>query len=105
MPLLILITFLGVFFAGNEVINSEEYYGYRHLREKRVRNYRQIPVGYSAADIASNRLLVTEYFNCGNDSEMQKSICLVSMIILGVVTPLTLFPVMLQKLLYPNLFK
>ena len=66
------------FFAGNEVINSENTtdtatYVKATVRDMKrylkARNYRQIPVGYSAADIASNRLLVAEYFNCGNDSD------------------------------------
>ena len=29
---------------------------------------RQIPVGYSAADISSNRVLLAEYLNCGTDA-------------------------------------
>lgn len=30
---------------------------------------RQIPVGYSAADIVQNRVLLAEYLNCGDESE------------------------------------
>jgi Glucanosyltransferase len=30
---------------------------------------RQIPVGYSAADIVQNRFLLAEYLNCGESSE------------------------------------
>ena len=30
---------------------------------------RQIPVGYSAADIVQNRVLLAEYLNCGDSSE------------------------------------
>ena len=30
---------------------------------------RQIPVGYSAADIVQNRFLLAEYLNCGDSSE------------------------------------
>jgi hypothetical protein len=33
------------------------------------RGYRQIPVGYSAADVDSNRLEMAEYMNCGTDDE------------------------------------
>jgi hypothetical protein len=33
------------------------------------RGYRQIPVGYSAADVNSNRLEMAEYMNCGSDDE------------------------------------
>lgn len=33
------------------------------------RGYRQIPVGYSAADVAENRLEMAEYMNCGTDDE------------------------------------
>jgi len=32
------------------------------------RGYRSIPVGYSAADVDSNRLEMAEYMNCGPDS-------------------------------------
>jgi len=31
--------------------------------------YRQIPVGYSAADVNSNRLEMAQYMNCGTDDE------------------------------------
>lgn len=66
------------FFAGNEVINSENTtdtatYVKAVVRDMKkylkARNYRQIPVGYSAADIVSNRLLVAEYLNCGDDAD------------------------------------
>lgn len=30
---------------------------------------RTIPVGYSAADVSSNRLPLAEYLNCGADTE------------------------------------
>jgi 1,3-beta-glucanosyltransferase GAS5 len=30
---------------------------------------RQIPVGYSAADIVQNRFLLAEYLNCGDPSD------------------------------------
>ncbi|KAG0673720.1 1,3-beta-glucanosyltransferase [Kluyveromyces marxianus] len=66
------------FFAGNEVINSENttntaVYVKATVRDIKkyltARNYRQIPVGYSAADVSSNRLLAAEYFNCGDDAD------------------------------------
>lgn len=57
------------FFAGNEVINmvnntATATYVKAVVRDMKkylkARNYRQIPVGYSAADIASNRQLTAE---------------------------------------------
>ncbi|GLB07114.1 beta-glucanosyltransferase [Aspergillus tubingensis] len=66
------------FFSGNEVINdgpSSKAAPYvkavtRDLRQYiRSRNYREIPVGYSAADIDTNRLQMAEYMNCGTDDE------------------------------------
>jgi len=66
------------FFAGNEVINSKDTtssatYVKATVRDMKKylksRNYRQIPVGYSAADVESNRLLAAEYFNCGDDED------------------------------------
>ncbi|KAK3178698.1 beta-glucanosyltransferase [Lepraria neglecta] len=67
-----------LFFSGNEVINSvptsnaapyvkavtrdlKQYIGNR--------KYRQIPVGYSAADIDDNRVETAHYMNCGTDDE------------------------------------
>lgn len=35
----------------------------------KARKYRQIPVGYSAADIVANRQLAAEYFNCGDEAD------------------------------------
>jgi hypothetical protein len=64
------------FFAGNEVIDSVNNtdtatYVKAVVRDMKnyikARDYRQIPVGYSAADVTSNRLLAAEYFNCGDD--------------------------------------
>ncbi|GFF32749.1 1,3-beta-glucanosyltransferase gel1 [Aspergillus udagawae] len=66
------------FFSGNEVINdgpSSSAAPYvkavtRDLRQYiRSRNYRSIPVGYSAADIDTNRLQMAQYMNCGSDDE------------------------------------
>ncbi|KAL8924679.1 MAG: hypothetical protein Q9172_002581 [Xanthocarpia lactea] len=67
-----------LFFSGNELINNiptsntapyvkavtrdiKQYIGNR--------NYRKIPVGYSAADIDDNRLETAHYMNCGTDDE------------------------------------
>ena len=66
------------FFSGNEVINDPETSAAapyvkavtRDLRQYiRNRGYRTIPVGYSAADVAENRLEMAEYMNCGTDDE------------------------------------
>ncbi|SCW03448.1 LAFE_0G10660g1_1 [Lachancea fermentati] len=66
------------FFAGNEVINSVNTtntatYVKAVVRDMKkyikARGYRQIPVGYSAADVSSNRQLAAEYFNCGSDDD------------------------------------
>ncbi|KAL2868130.1 1,3-beta-glucanosyltransferase gel1 [Aspergillus lucknowensis] len=66
------------FFSGNEVINdgpSSVTAPYvkavtRDLRNYiRARNYREVPVGYSAADVDTNRREMAEYMNCGTDEE------------------------------------
>ncbi|SCU84261.1 LAFA_0D09032g1_1 [Lachancea sp. 'fantastica'] len=66
------------FFAGNEVINDETNtdtatYVKAVVRDMkkymRARKYRQIPVGYSAADVTENVLLAAHYFNCGDDDD------------------------------------
>jgi len=81
------------FFSGNEVINDVNNTGvwsYLSLpcsdfglqastwvkattRDMKAymakQSNRQIPVGYSAADIVQNRLLLAEYLNCGDSSE------------------------------------
>lgn len=66
------------FFSGNEVINDPETSAAapyvkavtRDMRQYiRNRSYRTIPVGYSAADVAENRLEMAEYMNCGTDDE------------------------------------
>lgn len=66
------------FFSGNEVINDDTTtdcapYVKAVTRDMRQyigsRGYRQIPVGYSAADVDSNRLEMAEYMNCGSDDE------------------------------------
>ncbi|KAJ5925536.1 1-3-beta-glucanosyltransferase [Penicillium verhagenii] len=65
------------FFSGNEVINDTNTTALaapyvkavtRDIRAYlRARKLRQVPVGYSAADIAENRLELAEYMNCGPD--------------------------------------
>jgi len=66
------------FFSGNEVVNDPESSAAapyvkavtRDIRQYiRSRGYRTIPVGYSAADVAENRLEMAEYMNCGTDDE------------------------------------
>jgi len=66
------------FFSGNEVINDDTTtsaapYVKAVTRDMRQyigdRGYRQIPVGYSAADVDSNRLEMAQYMNCGTDDE------------------------------------
>lgn len=66
------------FFAANEVINDEKTtntakYVKAVVRDMKkyikARKYRQIPVGYSAADIESNRKEQIEYFTCGSDED------------------------------------
>jgi hypothetical protein len=66
------------FFSGNEVINDHESLDAapyvkavtRDMRKYiRSRGYRQIPVGYSAADIDYNRLEMAQYMNCGPPDE------------------------------------
>jgi len=66
------------FFSGNEVINDDTTtsaapYVKAVTRDMRQyigsRGYRAIPVGYSAADVDSNRLEMAEYMNCGTDDE------------------------------------
>ncbi|CDK26464.1 unnamed protein product [Kuraishia capsulata CBS 1993] len=65
------------FFAGNEVINNVDTlfaapYVKAVVRDMKkyikARSYRSIPVGYSSADIASVRVELAHYFNCGNDT-------------------------------------
>ncbi|KAJ3495955.1 hypothetical protein NLG97_g3019 [Lecanicillium saksenae] len=64
------------FFSGNEVINEagNEFnapYIKAVTRDMRAyitaRKLRAIPVGYSAADVAENRLETAKYLNCGSD--------------------------------------
>ncbi|KAK2789719.1 beta-glucanosyltransferase [Onygenales sp. PD_12] len=66
------------FFSGNEVINdgpTSKTAPYvkavtRDIRQYlRQRGLRKVPVGYSAADIDTNRLQTALYMNCGPDDE------------------------------------
>ncbi|KAH6891371.1 1,3-beta-glucanosyltransferase Gel1 [Thelonectria olida] len=66
------------FFSGNEVINDEadtdKSAPYIKAVTRDIKNYmnardlRKVPVGYSAADVSSNRLQTAKYMNCGSDS-------------------------------------
>jgi hypothetical protein len=65
------------FFSGNEVMNDEKDTDksapYVKAITRDMRNYlkarklRKIPVGYSAADVSSNRMQTAHYMNCGSD--------------------------------------
>ena len=67
------------FFSGNEVINETTASTITAPYIKAVtrdmkqyigdRGYRQIPVGYSAADVTTNRYETAEYMNCGTDDQ------------------------------------
>ncbi|RPA86774.1 glycolipid anchored surface protein GAS1, partial [Ascobolus immersus RN42] len=65
------------FFAANEVLNDEKVHAAPYVKaiirdmkayiKKQIK--RQIPVGYSAADVASNRMQMAQYLNCGDKAE------------------------------------
>lgn len=64
------------FFSGNEVINDIDTAvaaPYVKAVTRDIKNYmnmrglRKVPVGYSAADVAENRLETAAYMNCGTD--------------------------------------
>lgn len=67
------------FFSGNEVVNDKSdtteaaKYVKATTRDMRQyianRGYRKVPVGYSAADVAQNRMQLAQYMNCGSDDE------------------------------------
>jgi hypothetical protein len=66
-----------LFFSGNEVINDDATtacapYVKATTRDMKSyinsRGHRSIPVGYSAADVDSNRLEMAQYMNCGPDA-------------------------------------
>jgi len=67
-----------LFFSGNEVINSDNTTNCapyvkavtRDMKQYRTaRGMRQIPIGYSAADVESNRYDMATYMNCGTDDQ------------------------------------
>lgn len=76
------------FFSGNEVVNdnvsstlSAPYVKAvtRDMRQYiRSRGYRNVPVGYSAADVAQNRMQLARYMNCGTDDERSDFFAFVS---------------------------
>ena len=65
------------FFSGNEVINDEDGSDksapYVKATQRDIKNYmssrglRHVLVGYSAADVDSNRMQTAHYMNCGSD--------------------------------------
>jgi len=66
------------FFSANEVVNDKTTtasatYVKAVTRDMRKyikeRKLRAIPVGYSAADVAENRLEMAKYLNCGDDAD------------------------------------
>jgi len=67
-----------LFFSGNEVINADNNTNCapfvkavtRDLKQYRnSRGYREIPIGYSAADVDSNRYEMAQYMNCGTPDQ------------------------------------
>ena len=76
------------FFSGNEVVNdqlnSTEAAPYvkattRDMRQYvRSRQYRAVPIGYSAADVAQNRMELADYMNCGTEDERSDFFAFVS---------------------------
>lgn len=67
-----------LFFSGNEVLNDTQASTQAAPFVKAVnrdmkqyigeRGYRDIPVGYSAADVSTNQYLMAQYMDCGDDS-------------------------------------
>ncbi|KAK3058565.1 1,3-beta-glucanosyltransferase [Extremus antarcticus] len=67
-----------LFFSGNEVINADNNTNCAPYIKATTRDmkqyidsqgYRKIPVGYSAADVESNRYDLATYMNCGTDDQ------------------------------------
>ncbi|KAM3418254.1 1,3-beta-glucanosyltransferase [Cercospora zeina] len=67
-----------LFFSGNEVINADNNTNCAPYIKAVTRDmkqyigsmgYRSIPVGYSAADVESNRYDMAQYMNCGTDDQ------------------------------------
>jgi hypothetical protein len=66
-----------LFYSANEVINDDTTtFAAPYIKAvtrdmkayMKARNLRQIPVGYSAADVESNRYQIATYLNCGPDA-------------------------------------
>jgi hypothetical protein len=66
-----------LFYSANEVINDDTTtFAAPYIKAvtrdmkayMKARSLRQIPVGYSAADVESNRYQIATYLNCGPDS-------------------------------------
>ena len=66
-----------LFFSGNEVINDDATTNCapfvkavtRDIKSyMNARKLRKVPVGYSAADVESNRYEMADYMNCGEDA-------------------------------------
>jgi 1,3-beta-glucanosyltransferase GAS5 len=76
------------FFSGNEVINdtaaSSKSAPYVKAVTRDMRQYiatrgpRKVPVGYSAADVSTNRMQLAAYMNCGTDDERSDYFAFVS---------------------------
>ncbi len=76
------------FFSGNEVINDNvtSTLAARYVKAvtRDMRSYihsrglRAVPVGYSAADVAQNRMQLAHYMNCGTDDERSDFFAFVS---------------------------
>lgn len=65
------------FFVGNEIISTEAHSqaapfikaAVRDMKAHRdAKNYREVPIGYSAADIAELRPMLQDYLTCGGNS-------------------------------------
>ena len=65
-----------LFFSGNEVINAPNSTNAAPFVKAVTRDmkqyigeraYRDIPVGYSAADVSQNQYLMAQYMDCGSD--------------------------------------
>ncbi|KAL8419065.1 hypothetical protein RB594_002316 [Gaeumannomyces avenae] len=67
------------FFSANEVVHgsANTSLAARHVKAttRDIKSYmakrglRQVPIGYSAADVSENRMQQAQYFNCGTDDE------------------------------------
>ena len=75
------------FFSANEVVNDKDTtaaatYVKAVTRDMRKyikeRKLRAIPVGYSAADVAENRMEMANYLNCGDDADSRSDFFAVS---------------------------